>query len=132
MWICQHSTQPPPSPLLLRHPHPWAPEIGSAASSSFWLPSSKNVGATMGQGLIGTAQAPAPDMGAGTGPHPSPPEAFSLSLRLGCHLSRAGCTCPTGRGDSLKKQKVPWTTHPTPAQGLLTCNPPLPETQDEK
>lgn len=37
-------------------------------------------------------------------------------------------TCPRGTRNSLKKQKVPWTTHPTPAQGLLTCNPPVPGT----
>lgn len=115
---------PPPSPPLLRHPPPWAPEIGTAASSSFWLPSSRNVRATVGWGLIGTAHAPARTWGLAPAPTPHPPEDFSLNLRLGCHLPRAGCTCPRGRRDFLKKQKVPWPTHPSPAPGRLTCNPP--------
>lgn len=131
MWICQRSTRPPSSPLLRVTRLPGL-EIGTAASSSFWLPSSRNTGATMGRGLIGTAHTPAPDLGAGTGPHPSPPEDFSLRLWLGCHLSRAGCTCPRGSRDSFKKQKVPWTTHRAPAQGLLTCTPPLPENSRQK
>lgn len=106
---CPHGL---PSLPLRCHPPPWAPKIGTAASSSFWLPSPKNSGATMGQGLSGEHRHQ-PDVG----PAPPPPtlpsrphtEDFNRSLRLGCHLSGAECMCP--REDETLRRR---NGHPGP------------------
>ena len=89
-----------PKPALPSHPPPWAPEIGMVTSSSFLLPPPRNSGTMVGLGPIRT-QASALDMRA----LPPPPhtEDFSLSLQLGHHLSRAGCT--GNREGSLSKSK---------------------------
>lgn len=76
---------------------------------------------------IRRTQATAPDMRAGTAPpFPlRPTQRTSCSLRLGCHLSRAGHTCPQREETQQNKHPGPAPTPASnPCSSLLTCSPP--------
>lgn len=129
-WIRQRSAGPQAHSSHATPP-PWAPEIGTTASSSSSLPSSRDSGATMGWGPIGTTQTPAPDMGADGGPGP-PTEDSSLSLWRGRHLSRAGAHA-RGTQETLSKSKKYRGPHLRPLlRGFSPAAPPMPETRDEQ
>lgn len=88
MWIWQLSPRSPKAAAPM-HPPPWAPEIGTAASSSFWLPSPRNSGATMGWGLSGEHRQQPPGGGGQLHPHPPRPHCPTQRTSIAAFTSAA-------------------------------------------